>query len=233
MSDRGIKVILVVLPVILLGMFIFDRVGDGVGDREGRPYGRPHHRPIIENDSAQRHGDTEEHRELKIDSGQLENPVCGRECLVNKLAEVYSNEIGVRELTGNNDGERVEEYLASCKLGKGYAWCAAFVNWCHVQVGIKGANSAWSPAWFPDSKVIYTNGGGNNLSPSKSDVFGIYYKEKKRIAHVGFIYEWTDGSDYCITVEGNTNDNGSREGDGVYRKRRLKNQIFKISRWIV
>lgn len=44
-------------------------------------------------------------------------------------------------------------------------------------------------------------------------------------------YLWSEGN-FTITVEGNTNEAGSREGDGVYRKRRLKNQIYKISRWI-
>ena len=153
-------------------------------------------------------------------------------CIVKKLSAIYTAEIGVRELTGKNDGVRVEEYLASCGLGKGYAWCAAFVNWCFVQAGIQGSGSAYSPNWFPVSKVVYTNGANNNRTPSKCDVFGMYYKEKKRIAHVGFIDEWKEGNNYCITVEGNTNDGGSREGDGVYKKRRLKNQIYKVSRWI-
>jgi hypothetical protein len=150
----------------------------------------------------------------------------------DRLAAIYTAEIGVRELTGNNDGKRVEEYLRSCGLGKGYAWCAAFVNWCHVQAGVVGAGSAWSPDWFPDKNTIYTRGNSGNKTPSKTDVLGLYYPEKKRIAHVGFIDEWGDGANYCITVEGNTNGEGSREGDGVYRKRRLKSQIYKVSRWI-
>jgi hypothetical protein len=148
-----------------------------------------------------------------------------------KLAEIFSAEIGVREATGRNDGVRVEQYLASCGLGAGHPWCAAFVNWCHVQAGIQGAGSAWSPDWFPASHTIYSHGASNNTIPARADVFGQYFTDKKRIAHVGFIDEWRDGDSYCMTVEGNTNGDGSREGDGVYRKRRLKNQIYKVSRW--
>jgi len=132
----------------------------------------------------------------------------------------------VREATGKNDGEQVEKYLSSTGLGKGNAWCAAFVNWTLKKCGIKTINSAWSPSWFPASKVVYENGKG---SPQTGDVFGIYFSSKKRIAHVGFIDKW--GDDYVITVEGNTNNAGSREGDGVYKKRRLKRQIYKVSRW--
>ena len=147
--------------------------------------------------------------------------------LRERVAAIYTAEIGVREKTGNNDGQRVELYLASCSLKKGNPWCAAFVTWTFKQTGIKAVVSGYSPAWFPAKNVIYQNGKGN---PQTADVFGIYFSNKGRIAHVGFIDEWDTGN-YCMTVEGNTNEAGSREGDGVYRKRRLKKQIYKVSRW--
>ncbi|RXF67710.1 hypothetical protein [Arcticibacter tournemirensis] len=68
-----------------------------------------------------------------------------------------------------------------------------------------------------------------SCNPSSGDVFGIYFPEKGRIAHVGFVDEW--GDKYAITVEGNTNEAGSREGDGVYRKRRLISSIYKVARY--
>lgn len=64
-------------------------------------------------------------------------------------------------------------------------------------------------------------------NPIPGDIFGIYFPEKGRIAHVGFVDQW-DGK-WLITVEGNTNESGSREGDGVYRKRRLVSSISKVS----
>ena len=150
--------------------------------------------------------------------------------LAKIVSDIYTAEIGVRELTGKNDGERVEEYLACVGHKKGAAWCAAFVSWCFKKAEIKAVLSAWSPDWFK-TNVIYIRGEKESITPSKADVFGIYYQNKGRIAHVGFIDEWGSNS-YCITVEGNTNNAGSREGDGVYRKRRMKSQIYKISRWI-
>lgn len=150
-----------------------------------------------------------------------------RECVV----ETYQSQIGVRELSGNNDGVAVEEYLKSTKLGKGHAWCAAFVNWCLECCNANRANSAWSPSWFNARRNIYDRTKGGNLKfPAPGDVFGIYFASKKRIAHVGFIHHW--GDRYVLTVEGNTNEAGSREGDGVYQKRRVKKQIYQVANWI-
>lgn len=158
--------------------------------------------------------------------------------VVEKVARVYTSQIGVRELTGRNDGVQVEAYLAVTGFKKGNAWCAAFVAWTLEQTAsdlnvlIKHPKSAWSPSWFPTLKTIYIKGALKNQLPGKADVFGIYYTKVSRIGHVGFIDKWPANEDFTITVEGNTNSAGSREGDGVYRKRRLKQNIYKVSRWV-
>lgn len=120
-------------------------------------------------------------------------------------------------------------FLRSTGLGKGYAWCAAFVTYCHMKNGLPSPQlaPAWAAAWFPEYRLI------KNENALPGDVFGIYYVKMKRIGHVGFIDEsWNNDSNNIITVEGNTNGDGSREGDGVYRKRRSKKQIKSVSRWI-
>ena len=139
------------------------------------------------------------------------------------VVKTFTAEIGVRELSGHNDGAAVEKYLSSVGLPKGYPWCAAFVAYCFSECGITTVNSAWSPTWFPDDQLTD--------QPAAGNVFGIYFPNKRRIAHVGFIDSWDMNESYTQTVEGNTNQVGSREGDGVYRKFRLKNQIYKISKW--
>ena len=152
---------------------------------------------------------------------------------------IYTAEIGVREQSGKNDGQRVEAYLAYVGLKKGDPWCAAFVCWSLGQAGIRNPRSGWSPDLFPARKVCWQRSlalqpkpaaaVGETSGPRRGDVFGIYFPEKKRIAHVGFVDTW-DGK-YVITVEGNTNEAGSREGDGVYRKRRLISSIYQVARW--
>jgi len=140
------------------------------------------------------------------------------------ITRVANDYVGVREATGNNDGEIVELFLASANAKKGDPWCAAFVTYVHSLCGYKIPNSpAWSPSWFPTSRIV-------KLSECESgDVFGIYYSSKKRIAHVGIIEKET--GNYFLTIEGNTNEAGSREGDGVYKKRRPQKTIYKIARW--
>ena len=150
--------------------------------------------------------------------------------LRENVATIYSSQVGIREKTNSNDGKEVEIYLASAGLKKGNPWCAAFVTWVYKTAGVKAIKSGYSPAWFPKDKVIWQNQKGQ--PPNRADVFGLWFANKGRVAHVGFIDQWPQDGSYTITVEGNTNEAGSREGDGVYRKRRLKKQIYVISRWL-
>ena len=147
-----------------------------------------------------------------------------------KVVETYLSQIGINEATGNNDGPEVEMYLRVVKQQPGAPWCAAFVSWTYTVNGVVNPKSAWSPSYFPVNRVIYTRDGATIAIPMPGDVFGIYYASKGRIAHVGFIHEWS--SRIVITVEGNTNDEGSREGTMVARKRRATRTIYKVSRYI-
>lgn len=137
------------------------------------------------------------------------------------ITEIAAREIGVRELTGNNDGPRVEAYLACTGLKKGEPWCAAFLTWVFKQAGYNAPHSAWSPDLFPSSRLVKV--------PLPADVLGIYFPKLERIAHVGMV-ERVDG-DWCMSIEGNTNVNGSREGDGVYRKRRPMKSVYRVADW--
>lgn len=139
------------------------------------------------------------------------------------------SQIGVREATGKNDGKAVEKYLKVCGLGKGYAWCAAFISWVYKVNKVTEFKTAWAPGWFPKNKSLpLTPSQGGGQTPKPGDVFGIWINN--RIGHVGLVY--VCGDKVVRTIEGNTNDAGSREGDGVYEKRRLRRQIYAVSKWI-
>ncbi|MFF5381636.1 peptidoglycan-binding protein [Pedobacter suwonensis] len=139
-----------------------------------------------------------------------------------RLLQVAEKELGVRESSGNNDGPRVAEYLSYVHVPEGSAWCAAFVSWVFGQAGYPVPRTAWSPALFPLSKRT------KQIRPAV--VFGIYFSQFRRIAHCGLV-ERQDG-DWMITIEGNTNPDGSREGDGVYRKRRPLKAVKYFADWI-
>jgi hypothetical protein len=163
-------------------------------------------------------------------SGIVASPVDDRNCII----DVAHSQIGVMELTGKNDGKEVEAYLRSVGLGKGYPWCAAFVYWVYNECNAKTVRSAWSPSFFPVSKTVFKRGAKNNKKPNPADVFGLYFNHLGRIAHVGIIDSWSEH--HVITIEGNTSNANSgeatREGDGVYRKRRLTRTIYAVSSWV-
>ncbi len=146
------------------------------------------------------------------------------------VQHTYTSQIGTRELTGNNDGRQVEMYLKCVGLPKGNPWCAAFVCWVLGQNKVANPKSGYCPTLFIAKNQVWKRDTKNNTIPLSGDVFGIYFKEKGRIAHVGFVDKWTGKT--VVTVEGNTNDAGSREGDGVYRKIRLTRQIYAVTRFI-
>lgn len=154
----------------------------------------------------------------------------GSSSIRSKVTTTYTSQIGVRELTGNNDGAAVETYLRYVGLSKGDPWCAAFVCWALGQNKVQNPRSGYCPTLFLTKNIIYQRNRKSNPTPKVTDIFGIYFLEKRRIAHVGFIDSWTPT--ITTTVEGNTNEAGSREGDGVYRKIRLTRQIYAVTRFI-
>lgn len=149
----------------------------------------------------------------------------------DKVKHTYDAEVGIREKTGNNDGVKVEIYLRYCSLAKGNPWCASFVCWTYGQSGVKNPKSGYCPDLFASKYIIYKRGTAIHKEPPQhGDVWGLYFPEKGRVAHVGFVDDWQDK--YVVTVEGNTNEAGSREGDGVYRKRRLIKSIYVVANYI-
>lgn len=155
-----------------------------------------------------------------------------------EVRQIYSSQLGVREKQVNS-GPEVEKYLRYVHLPKGNPWCAAFVCWVYGQADVPNPRTGWSPDLFPASRIIWQSGTAvntqgsifhNQTGPGPADVFGIYFPDKGRIAHVGFIDEWKEP--WLITVEGNTNLSGHSDGDGVYRKRRLVRSIYQVARYI-
>ena len=138
------------------------------------------------------------------------------------ITNIAVQEIGVREATGHNDGKQVEEYLAYTGLGKGYAWCAAFVSWCYGQAGRSAPRNAWSPALFPMARC-YTAQQIGQGAVRQADLFAIYNQKLRRIDHVGIVRKKEDN--WIVTVEGNADNR-------VLCKRRPLATIYAFSNWL-
>ena len=146
------------------------------------------------------------------------------------LTKTYLSQVGVREKTGHNDGVEVEMYLKTTKLGPGYAWCSAFVKWCLIQCGVPNKTiTAWAATAINHNNYVFRNQKFlQEMMPG--DVFTIWSYKYNRVSHTGFGHQKLNAK-IIRTVEGNTNDGGSTDGDGVYQRIRPLYSIHTLSRW--
>lgn len=139
-----------------------------------------------------------------------------------RVVAIASSQVGVREASGRNDGKEVEAYLAYVGLKKGQPYCVAWVSWVFGQAGYARPRTGWSPALFPASRLTKEVLPGN--------IMGIWFPSLNRIGHVGIVVR--KRKDWCQTLEANTNLEGSREGQGVYRRLRHQRTIHSYSNWL-
>lgn len=157
--------------------------------------------------------------------------MCPDGTLVERFTTVAKNFVGLQEATGNNDGPEIKAFLNTCNLGEGNPWCAAYIAYVLDSLEQEYPElCAWSPAYFYEPSRIIWNRGDETLIP-KGSVFGLYYESKGRVAHVGIIYKDT-GRGYVVTLEGNTNAGGSRDGNMAAIRMRRKSQIFVAANWL-
>lgn len=144
--------------------------------------------------------------------------------LSDKALLIAITQIGEQEKPlGSNWGEPVQSYLKSVGITFPASWCMAFVYWCFDQCG-------------PSNPLVHTGGVLNAwkvaivnrvTDPQPGDIF--IMDHGGGLGHTGIV-ESVDG-DYIHTIEGNTNDTGSREGVEVCRKVRAKAKIVGYLRY--
>lgn len=144
---------------------------------------------------------------------------------LNQLSlKIAQSQNGVQEVPKNsNAGPAVESYLRSVGLGKGYAWCMAFVYWSVKKAAeeLKLQNPLIKTAgvlrqWNEIQPLFKYS------VPKPGDIFIMDFGKGQ--GHTGFVVEvFTDGT--IKTIEGNTNDEGSREGYEVAYRTRKQSQI--------
>ena len=137
------------------------------------------------------------------------------ECLI-AAALALTN---VTEQGGNNHGQMVERFLHEVGLSAGAPWCAAFVH--HVgywsQFDPAQQRSAWPLPATGSCQVLGDTAAQQQAlvhRPVRGDVFLWYMAPLDRFAHTGIVLDMREtGSTFlCTTIEGNTNDDGSRDG---------------------
>jgi hypothetical protein len=146
-----------------------------------------------------------------------------------KTLEIAAREIGIMESPlGSNRGPKVDEYLRYAGLNPAtgsYAWCAAFASWCFGQAST--SLSVADPAPKTAGALDFWNRAGSmklhRVSPTEATA-------NPNLVTPGMVFILSTGGGHghvglvekvqgvvLTTIEGNTNDNGSRDGIGVYR----------------
>jgi hypothetical protein len=140
----------------------------------------------------------------------------GKQALKVALTQVGQKENPI----GSNWGKPVKDYLASVGINFPASWCMAFVYWCFDQVSNKGANPLVKSGGVLN---CWNNAKANRVlgEPQVGDIFIMDFG--KGLGHTGIVLDVNEN--YIHTIEGNTNDSGSREGIMVCQKLRPKSKI--------
>lgn len=154
--------------------------------------------------------------------------------LLAEVLEVARSQLDVREVPrGSNRGPEVDAYLTSVSASLlGQPWCMAFVYWCFLKasanIGVANPAPQTASVWR-SWEIVNANMHSRVLTAAaaRADPEAVlpgsvfYIDTGGRSGHTGFVTGFADGK--LITLEGNTNNDGSREGYGVFtrNKRRL------------
>jgi hypothetical protein len=141
---------------------------------------------------------------------------------VENVLNIAQGEVGYHEGYSNgswNNDQKYSDETPGLEWSDWQAWCATWVSWVAMKAGAadlypRTASCATGVDWFKQrgrfseypavgAQVFFGSGGGT---------------------HTGLVADFDDT--YIYTVEGNTNQNGSAQGDGVYRQKRARRDAY-------
>jgi hypothetical protein len=121
------------------------------------------------------------------------------------------------EPKNSNRGKDIEKYLRSVGLGGGYSWCMAFVKWCMDQACMQAGRK--NPMVITGSVLKQWDHINNQCkfsTPQPGDIFIMDFGGG--IGHTGIVENVQQP--WLNTIDGNSNDEGSRDGYEVCRRKR-------------
>jgi hypothetical protein len=141
------------------------------------------------------------------------------------ILDAAAGELGYREGPGNDN--KFGRYFKA----NGSAWCAQFVSWCAEEAGATRDTMFPETAWCPDlvawgrrtNRIVRDPVKGDRSgTPAPGDIMLLQRVKSDPLysssgaKHVGLVEKSLPGG-RIQTIEGNTSDNGSAQGNGVYR----------------
>ena len=148
---------------------------------------------------------------------------------LSEVLKFAATQVGVRE-TSPNRGPEVDEYVRSVGLDPAgrFAWCVAFVYFCFEKASKKlgrinpmvktaGVLDHWNRCEAKGASRITAVRARNNPALIKpGHIFVIDTGPAGGAGHTGLVLRVVGGK--LVTIEGNTNEGGSREGIGVFER---------------
>lgn len=159
---------------------------------------------------------------------------------IQQVLRIAAGELGVHEQGEANWGPRVREYINSIGWDQPVYWCAAYVRWVLTQAA-KGSRFPLVPdargscrtekvpilwelaphefGYCPNLGAYGRREGILYERPQPGDIFLIPHPKTGRFFHTGLV-EAVSSTGSFLTLEGNTNDDGSNNGYKVARRSR-------------
>ena len=127
------------------------------------------------------------------------------------------------EVGGQNMGPWVRYFMDGYQ-GDNWPWCAGFdtlvvkqaAKLCGISTNLPRTYSCDVLGMWAKNNGKFVSGTSANLSAVKPGHLFLVRKSPNDWQHTGIVIEITP--EYCITIEGNTNDEGSREGFEVCKR---------------
>lgn len=117
-----------------------------------------------------------------------------------------------------NNYQKYSPNVPGLEWSQNQAWCATFASWIYINAGVQAgsfpitASVGEAMQWYKEH---------NRWSEYPSIGGQIIFGEDK---HTGIVTGFD--STYVYTIEGNTNSNGSANGDGVYARTRVRRDPY-------
>lgn len=128
-----------------------------------------------------------------------------------KVYDIALAEVGYREGSNNSN-----KYAAPVGVPNNDAWCMTFASWLMLKAGLQDLAPQHCD-YTGDARDWFQSRGRLSFFPA---VGSQCYMGPNGETHVGFVYAYDET--YIYTIEGNTNQTGSPQGDGVYVQKRKR-----------
>lgn len=148
--------------------------------------------------------------------------------LRERFVHVARSQEGVAEFPrGSNWGPSVQAYLKVAGIVRPAAWCMAYLMWCLLQAG---ADPRKLPpkASLASTYWVYRWAVATNRLDKRAERGDMAIVNRATGGHTWAVLQ---AGEPHPSLEGNTNPGGSREGYGVFERKRFVADMKKYPRW--